>query len=640
MNRRTFLQGLGIGAGAASIGRPRAAGAAVKGGRPNFIIVFNDDQGYQDLGCFGSPKIKTPHVDAMAQEGMRFTDFYVGASVCTPSRAALLTGCYPERVGNLPVLFPHSDRGLNPAEHTMADLLKAQGYATACIGKWHLGHLAEFLPTRQGFDCYYGIPYSNDMWLDTDMPLAEDAVLREGVTRENISSHGKSKRNKVPLMRNEEVIEYPADQTTITRRSADEAIAFIEKHRDRPFFVYLANTMPHIPLYASDRFRGTSDAGLYGDCIEEIDWNAGRILKKLKELNIDEKTFVVFTSDNGPWKLKQGCKVKGNMNRRVGGSADPLRGYKFSQWEGGMREPTVMWWPGTIPAGTECREPVCSMDLLPTFVKLAGGEPPADRPIDGLSIIPLITGAKDAKTPHEAIFYRKVGVRSGKWKYIRGKLFDLQKDIAEQNDVAKDNPAVVARLKKLLDDHRREMKEHGRPAGRAAGTAKGLPGWKVCGGNFRVENGVLKQAKESGETAVFAPGPAVADYTLEVRGRAVKGKEGFRVMVRAQDMDNYYRWSTGAFGNEKHSLMVVSKGKVTERDEFKAGTVSHGQWHDLRVAVRGDAVTCFLDGTLTNEAAFGPCEKGGVGLGSCNTAVEFRDLKVTAPDGTVLLEGF
>ena len=469
--RRRFLQTVGIvGAGlcaATSLKTARAEGSR----KPNFIIIFTDDQGYQDLGVFGSPKIKTSNIDQMAKEGMRFTDFYSGASVCTPSRAALLTGCYPERVGGLGVLFPHQNKGLNPEETTIAGMLKGIGYATACVGKWHLGHLKEFLPTSHGFDSYYGIPYSNDMWIDPNMKLAKDIKLLEGMTLEGITGQTdkkKRKMNLVPLMRNEEVIEYPADQNTLTKRYTEEAIKFITNNRDRPFFLYMPHTMPHIPLYASPEFEGKSDAGLYGDCIEEIDWSVGQIIKTLKKQGIDKNTFIVYTSDNGPWNLKGNDtdKVKGNMNRRIGGSALPLRGYKFQRWEGGMREPTVMWWPGRIPAGKECHEIAGTIDILPTIAALSGAKLP-EKKIDGKSIIPLIEGREGARTPHKAYFYRTEAVRSGNWKLKKNELFDLSKDVSESKNVAQHNPEVVARLKKLLDDHRRELKKNKRPCGLA-----------------------------------------------------------------------------------------------------------------------------------------------------------------------------
>ena len=438
---------------------------------PNFIVIFADDQGYNDLGCFGSPNIKTPHIDRMAREGMRFTNFYSAASVCTPSRAALLTGCYPERVGNLPVLFPKSTRGLNPQETTIADMLKGRGYATACIGKWHLGHHKPFLPTSQGFDVYFGVPYSNDMGADAKMELADHVHWRDGVTKETFpAAYDKGP----PLFRGTQVIEYPVDQTTLTKRYTQEAIRFITKNQKEPFFLYLPFTMPHIPLYATKDFAGKSEAGLYGDTIEEIDHSVGQILGILRKLKLDKNTMVVYTSDNGPWNLKgnKTSKVKGNTNRRVGGSAFPLRGFKFQKWEGGMREPCVMWWPGRIPAAKVCEELAGTIDLLPTFAELSGAKPAPDRKIDGASIVSLIENRPGAKTPHDAYFYRTHAVRSGKWKLINKQLYDLSNDISESTNVAAENPRVVERLSKLLSDHRAELKANARPSGAIAGTQK------------------------------------------------------------------------------------------------------------------------------------------------------------------------
>jgi arylsulfatase A-like enzyme len=448
--------------------------------KPNIIVIFADDQGYQDLGVFGSPNIKTPNVDRMAGEGMRFTDFYSAASVCTPSRAALMTGCYPERVGRLPVLFPRDSRGLNPEETTIAEMLKARGYATACIGKWHLGHKPEFLPTSQGFDYYFGIPYSNDMGVDPEMALAKDIHWRNGLNAEKFRQKKPNQRGGgPPLMRGKEVIEYPVDQSTLTRRYTEQAIKFIADHKDEPFFVYLPHTMPHIPLFASSQFAGQSDAGLYGDAIEEMDWSVGQILDTLKKFQLDKKTLVIYTSDNGPWNLKANAtaKVKGNTNRSVGGSAFPLRGYKFQQFEGGMREPTVMWWPGRIPAGSVCKEVAGTIDILPTVAELTGAELPKLK-IDGHSIVPLLEGKPDAKSPHKAYFYQARGVRVGEWKLLlsggrnrkpneKGKLlFNLATDIGEKNNVAAEHPVIVKRLSDLLEAFKREVKSNGRPAGK------------------------------------------------------------------------------------------------------------------------------------------------------------------------------
>ena len=493
MTRRGFLKALGFGAAAAAVGPALGRAALAAGGaapvgpggngpkRPNFVILFTDDQGYQDLGCFGSPKIKTPNLDRMAAEGMKFTDFYSAASVCSPSRLALMTGCYPPRVGDLPVLFPASKIGLNPEEATIAKVLKARGYATAAIGKWHLGYQNQFLPTRNGFDSYLGIPYSNDMTIADDMEFAPDARLDGNITPETLKEAAK-KAGEVPLMRDEKVIDYPVDQALLTRRYTAEAIRLMNLCKDRPFFIYLAYTMPHVPLHASEKFKGTSARGLYGDVIEEIDWSVGEIFKTLKQLGLDENTLVFFCSDNGPWLAKG----------KDGGCALPLRDGKFTTWEGGMREPTIMRLPGKIPAGTVCSEVAGTIDMLPTIASLAGAKLP-DRVIDGKDIWPLMTGQAGAKSPHEAYYYYRSGkleaLRQGKWKLRLAakpaapkkaakadakkkaepagpELYDLAADIGEMTNLADKNPDVVATLNEIARKFDAELKANARPPGK------------------------------------------------------------------------------------------------------------------------------------------------------------------------------
>ncbi|HYT61514.1 MAG TPA: sulfatase, partial [Haliangiales bacterium] len=429
---------------------------AAESSRPNFVLIFTDDQGYQDVGCFGSPNIKTPNLDRMAREGMRFTDFYVGQPVCTASRAALLTGCYPNRVGLLGALGPRSNIGISDKEWTIAQVLKTCGYATAIFGKWHLGDSPQFLPTRHGFDEYFGLPYSNDMW----------------------PYHPTSAKGypPLPLIRGDKVIGLMPDQTQLTTWYTERAVGFIERNKDRPFFLYVAHNMPHVPLHVSDRFKGKSKRGLYGDVIMEIDWSVGQILAALKRNGLDEKTVVVFTSDNGPWLLY------GNH----AGSALPLREGKTTTFDGGLREPCIMRWPGKIPAGAVCRELAATMDLLPTFARLAGAEVPRDRIIDGKDIWPLMSGQPGAKTPHDAYLYywgkHLQAVRSGKWKLhlphnydhpdppghdgkpgkyakreISVALFDLETDIGETNNVADQHPEIVARLQGLAGKCRDDL---------------------------------------------------------------------------------------------------------------------------------------------------------------------------------------
>ena len=457
VDRRRFLEFAGAGGAALILSRSsKASGAAprVNTKLPNFVIIFTDDQGYNDLGCYGSPTIKTPHLDKMAAEGLKFTDFYVAASVCTPSRAALMTGCYPRRVSLPHVLFPNTRIGINPDEITIAEILKGQGYATMCIGKWHLGHLPPFLPTRHGFAHYFGLPYSNDMRPETNP----------------------RRYPPLPLIRDENIIEENPDQSRLTERYTDEAIRFISENKGRPFFLYLPHTMPHVPLYVSERFRGKSAGGLYGDVIECIDWSAGQILDTLARLGLAENTLVVFTTDNGPW-LQRG---------KHGGSALPLRAGKGTMYEGGFRVPCIMRWPGRIPAGAVCSEMATTMDLLPTMARLAGTEPPSDRIIDGKDIWPLMAGAAGARSPHEAFYYYTGNnlrtVRSGEWKLVFegtrrrevAALYNLEADIGETENVIAERPAVAVRLRALAekirddigDDRTKRPGKNCRPQGR------------------------------------------------------------------------------------------------------------------------------------------------------------------------------
>ena len=423
-------------------------------GKPNFIVILCDDLGYQDVGCFGSPLIQTPRLDQMAREGCRFTDFYA-QTVCGPSRSSLLTGCYPLRVAKKNNTVEHHPR-VDTKEITIAEVLKEAGYATACFGKWdQAGHSQtnydkSLLPTQQGFDYFFGTPTSNDGFVN--------------------------------LLRNDELIEEKADMALLTKRYTDEAIHFIKSSSDKPFFVYLAHTMPHTKLAASKQFLGKSKRGLYGDVVEEIDWNAGRILDTVKELGLDDNTYVIFTSDNGPWWIRG----------EHGGSAEPLRGAKTSTWEGGLRVPCIMRAPGRIPASTVCRELASTMDLLPTFAALSGGTVPVDRTVDGQDIRSLIHGHSGAKSPTEAFFFYQhthlQGVRADNWKLLLPRparppwapswsrhiapedrieikspmLFDLENNIGETTDVAAANPEIVERLLKLTDWARDDIGDYDR----------------------------------------------------------------------------------------------------------------------------------------------------------------------------------
>ena len=438
------------------------AASSRENGAPNFVIVFCDDLGYGDLGSFGSKTIHTPHLDRMAQQGQRWTQFYVGANVCTPSRAALLTGRLPIRSGMCSsrrrVLFPDSKGGLPAGEVTIAEALKMRGYATACIGKWHLGHLPEYLPTAHGFDSYYGIPYSNDMGL-TPQPKGKQRLRYYDACRAvDLAYWG-----RVPLMQGREIIERPVEQTTITRRYTERAVQFIQDSRDRPFFLYLAHSMPHVPLFRSAKFQDVSAGGVYGDVIQEIDWSVGQVLAAIRAAELEQNTVVVFTSDNGPWLWFQ----------EHGGSAGPLRGGKGGTFEGGMREPTVIWGPGIVRPG-EIDELGATMDLLPTFCRLAGIEPPADRPLDGHDLSAALRGT--GKSPRQTVFYylgtEVWAIRHGNYKmhlktvepaYGPDKtvtthdpplLFDLAKDIGERDNIAGANSAVIEELKARVADHR------------------------------------------------------------------------------------------------------------------------------------------------------------------------------------------
>jgi arylsulfatase A-like enzyme len=434
--------------------------------QPNFIVIFTDDQGYQDVGCFGSPLIRTPNLDRMASQGMRFTDFYVAAPICSASRASLLTGRYCDRMGVRGAYAPHRPAlGMSSSEITIAELLKQRGYDTAAVGKWHLGHAAEFLPTNQGFDEYFGIPYSNDMTHDPEMALGDQVVWRDGADADSFQK-GKTKRGWVPLFENDRVVEFPVDQRTLTSRYTERTIQFIKRKRDNPFFLYLAHTMPHVPLAVSPDFTGhNKERGLYGSVIEEIDHSVGRILKTLKHEGLDQDTIVVFTSDNGPWLA---------MNNG-GGSAEPLRDGKFTMFEGGMRVPCIMWGPGFIPAGRTCREIAGTIDLFPTFAALAGASLPADRKIDGKSIAGLMKDRPGATSPHEAYYYRTSAIRVGKWKLHQRviikdnrhtkptvpALYDLSSDISEQHNLASEYPEVVDRLQKMLNAHIADLRRAG-----------------------------------------------------------------------------------------------------------------------------------------------------------------------------------
>lgn len=569
---------------------------------PNLIIIFTDDQGYEDLGCFGAPKIKTPHIDRMAKEGMRFTDFYVANSVCSPSRAALLTGCYPDRVGISNVLFPRHKEGLNPAETTIADVLKAKGYATMCVGKWHIGHKPDFLPTRHGFHSYYGIPYSNDMDLDRSATFANDIIFREGQSRENL----KTKKDWVPLMRNEEVIEYPVDQTTLTQRYTKESVAFIKANKDKPFFLYLAHTMPHIPLFASPAFRGKSAGGPYGDTIEEVDWSVGEVLKALKDEGIDENTIVIFTSDNGPWSLSGGR----------GGSAHPLSGHKFGTLEGGQRVPCVMRWPDRIPAGKTCSEIASTIDILPTMAHITDSPLP-EKKIDGKNILKLMTAEPGAKSPHDYFYYYRRGkleaTRSGKWKLriVKGIpfLYNLEEDISEKQSKAAAFPEIVKRLQKAMSDFDAELKSNARQPGRIGPQLTSNknkktkePYAKLDWSNVKLgavytsdsaPNVVKKAFKISGEMevsaeakqVVLAHGGTAVGYSVYLNGGELvfAVSTGKNHLERLKAPVNAKRFTFSAGLNNKGHLFIQHSDKVLVHSQTGSHWISKWPTEDLSI---------------------------------------------------------
>ncbi len=463
-NRRNFIKSLGM--GAAVFALPCLACSKKSSRLPNIVIIFADDQGYADVGIFGAKGFTTPNLDKMASEGIRFTDFYASQAVCSASRASLLTGCYSNRVGILGALSHRHEHGISDDEMTFAELVKQKGYATGIFGKWHLGHHPQFLPTRHGFDEYFGLPYSNDMW--PFHPEHPDAYP------------------DLPLIDQEEVVEVNPDMNTLTTRYTERAVQFIEKNKDNPFLLYVPHSMPHVPLGVSDKFNGKSEQGMYGDVIMEIDWSVGQILDTLKKHDLDENTLVIYTSDNGPW-VSYGDHA---------GSAGPLREAKGTSWDGGQREPAIMRWPAKIPAGAVCGEPAMTIDILPTIARLIDGQLP-DHKIDGLDIWPLMSGESGAISPHEyLIFYygpQLQGIRSGDWKLhfphkyrtLNGRLggtggipvkydqaetrlalYNLKKDIGEKNNVADQHPDIVAKLTKMAEDFKADFEKTKREPGR------------------------------------------------------------------------------------------------------------------------------------------------------------------------------
>lgn len=466
--------------------------------QPNIVIIFIDDLGYADIGPFGATAYKTPHLDRMAAEGRVFTDFHSATAVCSASRAALMTGCYPERVSILGALNPTAQHGIHADEVTLAELCRSRGYATAVFGKWHLGHHRPFLPLQHGFDEYFGLPYSNDM-----SPLQAEMVPMPPAAAER-----KRRSPPLPLFEGNEIIDQaidPQEHAQLTTRYAEHAVSFIDRHKDRPFLLYVPHTMVHVPLGVSEKFVGQSGAGLFGDVVMEIDWSVGQILAAIHRHGLDENTLVVFTSDNGPW-LSYGNHA---------GSAGPLREGKGTMFEGGYRVSCVMRWPGRIPAHTRCDELAATLDLFPTVARLIGAQVPKDRAIDGRDIWPLVSGEPNVQSPHEAFYCyydRELrAVRDRRWKLVlahesrslEGRpggrdgvpaayamvkvpqaLYDLKNDIGEMTDVAAAHPEVVACLEQHAEAARAALGDtltgrtgsEVRPAGQLAGVAQKASG--------------------------------------------------------------------------------------------------------------------------------------------------------------------
>lgn len=488
MNQRLFRQLLTVVLVAASSLLPAESGAQESAPTPNVVIIFCDDLGYGDIGCFGAEGYETPNIDRLAEEGVRFTQFYAAQPVCSASRVALLTGCYPSRVGIQGALGPSSKIGIHDDEMTIAEMLKQKGYATAIFGKWHLGHEPQFLPSRHGFDEYFGLPYSNDMWpLHPDMQKLSPAVRKRRIGFPDL-----------PLFDGEEIVIEAVtadDQKQLTTWYTEHAVDFIRRQKDKPFFLYVPHSMPHVPLYVSDKFAGKTKRGLFGDVIAEIDWSVGEIAEALENNGVAENTIVIFTSDNGPW-LSYGDHA---------GSTGPLREGKGTCWEGGVREPFLARWPGHIPAGSVCDIPAMTIDILPTLAHLVGAKLP-EHPIDGRDIWPLLAGDPNAKSPHEAYYFyyannQLQGVLSDHWKLylphsyrtLAGRpggkeglpvpyeqrelqspeLYDTRSDISETTDVASKHPEVVRRL---LDYAAKAREELGDSLTKTSGKGARAPG--------------------------------------------------------------------------------------------------------------------------------------------------------------------
>jgi arylsulfatase A-like enzyme len=538
--------------------------AAASARQPNVVVIFIDDLGYGDIGPFGATKQRTPHLDRMAKEGMKLTSFYA-TPVCSVSRAQMMTGCYGARVSVPGVYFPGQSVGLNPTEVTVAERLKEKGYATQMVGKWHLGDQPEFLPTRQGFDHYLGIPYSNDM-------LKKSAETKVPV---------------VPLLRDEKIVELMdgEGQRRLVELYTKEAIDFIGRNKDRPFYLYYAHNAVHTPIYPGAAFAGKSQNGRFGDWVEEVDWSVGQVLDTLRAQGLEKDTIVVFTSDNGPWLIKGSD----------GGSAGPLRGGKGSTWEGGVRVPTLAWWPGRIPAGSVNDAVAATIDLLPTFVSLAGGTVPATPVIDGRDITPILFG-QSKESAREAHYYFAgydlQAVRQGRWKLALApqpldgrkdgkktpagpRLYDLDAEIGEQTDVAARHPEIVAKLKALADRMEAEIGGKSPTARRPAGEVKGAktlyPTIDYVPNDTKKDDAKKPAAKKSAAKSVAPAKPAslAAAKAGDTIASAAAPQVGQRAFTVAVTVDTAQR----------DAVIVAQGGLVGHALYLKGGRVAFAVRH-------------------------------------------------------------
>ncbi|MAE28616.1 MAG: arylsulfatase [Planctomycetes bacterium] len=603
---------------------------------PNIVLVYTDDQGWADIGSQGARGFATPNIDRLAQEGVRFTNFYVAQPVCSASRAALLTGCYPNRLGISGALGPGAKHGLHRDETTLAELCRGAGYATAMFGKWHLGHRLPFLPVHHGFDEFYGIPYSNDMWpWHPNYAHFSDPVERR-----------KRGYPDLPLFEGDKVVDDSVDaddQRAFTRGFTERATDFIRKHRDEPFFLYLAHPMPHVPLFVDAANEGRTERGLYGDVIAEIDDSVGALLDTLAECGIDDNTLFIYASDNGPW-LSYGDH---------GGSTGPLREGKGTTFEGGVRVPGLARFPGQIPAGLVCDEPLMTIDILPTVAGLIGAPLP-ERPIDGRNAWPLFQGEKGAHSPQEAyFFYYRVNdleaMRSGKWKLhfphgyrsMAGRelgsggspgkydysvrtgleLYDLEADIGERVNLAAEHPQVVERLTALADAMRAELGDNLTEAEGAGQRAPGrwrevsifngtdLAGWRELGdAHFSVEDGEILGKVGGGRQSFLVTEGSFADFRLELELKAVgPGNSGVQVRSHQRPSGQLYgyqievdpsprSWSGGLYDEGRRAWLDDLADNPAGRAAFEPG-----QWNSYRIECIGNRIRAWVNGVATAD---------------------------------------